>query len=294
MPRRAAAASAGTPPGRLSPELPPHAADDDAQRLAALSASRYARLMPATPAWPPKSLPRLFVRTPLDEGASVELDAGQANYLGNVMRLGVGAELLVFDGASGEWLARIAEAGRKRMTLTVERRTREPEAIPDVWLAFAPVKRTQTDWLVEKATELGAAKLLPVITQRTIAERVKLERLEAIAIEAAEQCGRTVLPEIAEPVSLKQLLACRDPERRLYFADEGGGEPAVATFAPGPALILTGPEGGFTDEERAAIRAAANSVAISLGPRILRAETAALAALAAFMAVAGDWRLIDT
>jgi len=250
--------------------------------------------MPATPAWPPKSLTRLFVRTPLGEGASVELDPAQANYLGNVMRLGVGAELLVFDGGSGEWLARVAEAAKKRMTLSVERRTREPETIPDVWLAFAPVKRTQTDWLVEKATELGAAKLLPVITQRTIAERVKLERLEAIAIEAAEQCGRTVLPEIAEPVSLKQLLACRDPGRRLYFADEGGGEPAATAFAPGSALILTGPEGGFTDEERAAIRAAANSVAISLGPRILRAETAALAALAAFMAVAGDWRLIDT
>ena len=133
--------------------------------------------MPATPAWPPKSLPRLFVRTPLSGGASVELDAAQANYLGNVLRLGVGAELLVFDGQSGEWLARVAEAGKKRMTLAVQRRTREPEANPDVWLAFAPVKRAQTDWLIEKATELGVAKLLPVITQRTVAERVKLERL---------------------------------------------------------------------------------------------------------------------
>src|SRR6185369_14188032 len=151
--------------------------------------------MPATPAWPPKSLPRLFVRTPLGDRAVVELDAGQANYLGNVMRLGVGCEVLIFDGQSGEWLARISEAGKKRMTLSVERRTREVEAVPDVWLAFAPVKRTQTDWLVEKATELGAARLLPVITQRTIAERVKLERLETIAIEAAEQCGRTRLPE---------------------------------------------------------------------------------------------------
>ena len=113
--------------------------------------------MPATPAWPPKSLPRLFVRTPLDEGATVELDTNQANYLGNVMRLGPGAELLVFDGRSGEWLARIADAGKKRMTLAVERRTREPETIPDIWLAFAPVKRAQTDWLVEKATELGVA-----------------------------------------------------------------------------------------------------------------------------------------
>jgi len=250
--------------------------------------------MPATPAWPLKSLPRLFVRQPLSDGAAVELVASQANYLGSVMRLGVGSELLVFDGQSGEWLARIVEASKKRMTLAVERRTREAEAVPDVWLAFAPVKRAQTDWLIEKATELGAAKLLPVMTQRTVAERVKLERLQTIAIEAAEQCGRTRLPEIAEPVSLKQLLAERDAARRLYFADEGGGEPASGTFVRGAALILIGPEGGFTDEERSLIRAAPNSVPVSLGPRILRAETAALAALAAFMAVAGDWRLIES
>jgi 16S rRNA (uracil1498-N3)-methyltransferase len=244
--------------------------------------------MPATPAWPPKSLPRLFVRAQLGEGVRVDLDAGQANYLGNVMRLGEGAELLVFDGSSGEWLARISEAGKKRMALTVERRTREPEAIPDVWLAFAPVKRTQTDWLVEKATELGAAKLIPVITHRTIAERVKLERLGSIAIEAAEQCGRTRLPTIDEPVSLAQFL--KQSDRPIYFADEGGGEPAASAFKPGPAVILTGPEGGFTDDERAAIRGVSNAIPVSLGPRILRAETAALAALAAYMAVAGDWR----
>ena len=246
--------------------------------------------MPATPAWPPKSLPRLFVRQPLSEGAAVDLDAGQANYLGNVLRMGAGAELLLFDGRSGEWLARVSDAAKKRMTLAVERRTREPEDIPDVWLAFAPVKRAQTDWLVEKATELGAARLMPVMTQRTVAERVRLDRLESIAIEAAEQCGRTRLPEIAEPVSLKQLLAERDTSRTLYFADEGGGEPVAGAFKPGPALILTGPEGGFTEDERAAIRAATNAVPVSLGPRILRAETAALAALTAYMALAGDWR----
>jgi len=249
--------------------------------------------MPATPAWPPRSLPRLFVRTPLCESVAIELDASQTNYLGNVMRLGVGAELLVFDGRSGEWLARIAEAGKKRMTLSVEQRTRDPEVIPDVWLAFAPVKRARTDWLVEKATELGAARLMPVMTQRTVAERVKLERLRAIAIEAAEQCGRTGLPEIVEPMNLRQLLSSGDG-RALYFADEGGGEPAAEAFKPDPALILIGPEGGFTEEERALVRAAPNSVAISLGPRILRAETAALAALAAYMAIAGDWVLIDT
>ena len=247
--------------------------------------------MPATPAWPPKSLPRLFVRMPLGEGARVELDQSQANYLGNVMRLSEGAELLLFDGSSGEWLGRVADAGRKRMTLTIERRTREAEIIPDVWLAFAPVKRTQTDWLVEKATELGVARLMPAITQRTIVERVKTERLESIAIEAAEQCGRTVLPLIDEPVALARLLERRDEGRALYFADENGGEPAASAFSSGPALLLTGPEGGFTDQERGLIRAADNAVAVSLGPRILRAETAALAALAAYMAVAGDWRL---
>ena len=245
--------------------------------------------MPATPAWPPRSLPRLFVRADLTEGSRVELDAGQANYLGNVMRLGEGAELLLFDGRSGEWLGRIAEAGKKRMVLTVDRRVREPETIPDMWLAFAPVKRTQTDWLVEKATELGVARLMPVVTQRTIVDRVNLDRLESIAIEAAEQCGRTIVPEIAEPVALPRLLKERDAERTLYFADEAGGEPAATAFRPGPALILTGPEGGFTDGEREAIRAAPNSVAISLGPRILRAETAALAALAAWMSAVGDW-----
>ena len=245
--------------------------------------------MPATPAWPPKSLPRLFVRAALREGASVALDAGQANYLGNVLRLAPGAELLVFDGLSGEWLAQIADAAKKRMTLTVERMTREPESIPDVWLAFAPVKRAQTDWLVEKATELGVARLVPIMTQRTVAERVRLDRLEAIAVEAAEQCGRTRVPQIVEPLQLKRFVEELDPSRHFYFADEGGGDAAASTFAEGPAVILVGPEGGFTEEERAFIRGMGAS-AISLGPRILRAETAALAALAVYMAVVGDWR----
>jgi len=246
--------------------------------------------MPATPAWPPKSLPRLFVRAPLSEGAAVELDAGQANYLGNVMRLGVGAELLLFDGSSGEWLGRVADAGKKRMALTIERRTRAAEAVPDLWLAFAPVKRAQVDWLVEKATELGVARLIPVVTQRTIVERVKPERMQAIAIEAAEQCGRTLLPEISGLLPLARLLKERSTSRRLYFADENGGEPAASAFSSGPSMILIGPEGGFTEEERALVRGAVNAVPVSLGPRVLRAETAALAAVSAWMACVGDWR----
>jgi len=245
--------------------------------------------MPATPAWPTKSLPRLFVATPLAKGASAELDSGQANYLGNVMRLGVGEHVLLFDGTSGEWIARIAEVGRKRMTLAVEDRTREQEQVPDCWLAFSPVKRAQTDWLVEKATELGIAQLQPVVTQRTIVERVKLERLRSIAIEAAEQCNRTSVPAIDEPMPLGTFLKGLSG-RTLYFADEAGGEAAAKAFSPGPAVILTGPEGGFTDDERAAIRAVPDAVSISLGRRILRAETAALAAVTAWMALAGDWR----
>ena len=244
--------------------------------------------MPATPAWPPRSLPRLFVRTPLSEGARVALDPAQANYIGKVMRLGPGDELLMFDGASGEWLARVTDAGKKHMTLEAERRTRPIEQVPGVTLAFAPVKRAQTDWLVEKATELGVARLQPVMTSRTVAERVKLDRLQAIAVEAAEQCGRTLLPIIEAPVALAAFL--KDNERPLYFADERGGEPVARAMQALPGSILIGPEGGFTDQERASVRDHPHSVAISLGPRILRAETAGLAALAILMAVAGDWR----
>ena len=246
--------------------------------------------MPAIPAWPPKSLPRLFVEATLSDGAAVTLDGPQANYLGNVLRLGVGGQVLLFDGTSGEWIATVAQMTRKSMQLTVERRTKAVEAVPDLWLAFAPVKRTQLDWLVEKATELGVARLMPVVTRRTVVERIKGERLRSIAVEAAEQCGRTILPVIDELVALERLLKDRDSGRMLYFADETGGEPMVTAFESGPGLILTGPEGGFTPEERELIRAAVGVKPISLGPRILRAETAALAAVAGWMAFAGDWR----
>ena len=246
--------------------------------------------MPATPAWPPRSLPRLFVQTALSTGARVELDAAQANYLGNVMRLKHGDRLLIYDRASGESLAEIVEAGKKRMTLAVDEPTRPQESVPDLWLAFAPVKKGRVDWLVEKAVELGVARLLPVVTQRTIVDKLNLERMRSHIVEAAEQCGRTSLAGIDPPMKLEALLKSRDPARTLYFADENGGDPVATAFKPGPALILTGPEGGFTPEEAAAIRSAPNARPVSLGPRILRAETAALAAVAAWMIAAGDWR----
>lgn len=245
--------------------------------------------MGAVPAWPPRSLPRLFVEVPLTGGAQVELDAAQANYLGNVLRLKEGGQLLVFDGLSGEWLAEVVEAGKRRMTLSVFEPSRPQESVPDLWLAFAPVKKGRVDWLVEKAVELGVARLLPVVTQRTIVDKLNLARMRAHIIEAAEQCGRTALAEIEAPVKLEVLLKGRDPTRTLYFADETGGHSTAETFAAGPSLILTGPEGGFTPDEAAAIRAAPNAKAISLGPRILRAETAALAAVATWMSAVGDW-----
>ncbi|HEX8468609.1 MAG TPA: 16S rRNA (uracil(1498)-N(3))-methyltransferase [Allosphingosinicella sp.] len=243
--------------------------------------------MPATPAWPPSSLPRLFVDQTLAEGSTLILDGPPANYLGNVLRLGSGAQVKLFDDRTGEWLAEIGEAGKKRMTLAVTQQLRAREPAPDLWLLFAPIKRGRIDWLVEKATELGVARLIPVITRRTIVERLNLDRLRAHIVEAAEQCERTALTELAEPQKLGVLLASWPGDRTLYFADENGGEPLSAE--PGPAAILVGPEGGFTEDERAAIRAMPAARPIGLGPRILRADTAALAAVAVWMRLAGDW-----
>jgi 16S rRNA (uracil1498-N3)-methyltransferase len=248
--------------------------------------------MPAIPAWPPSSLPRLFVGEALREGSVLTLDGGQANYLGNVLRLQPGAQVKLFDDRTGEWLAQITDAGKKRLTLAVTRHLRPREPVPDLWLLFAPIKKGPIDWLVEKATELGAARLLPVITQRTNVERLNLDRLRAHTVEAAEQCERTALPHLAEPVKLAALLRDWPGERTLFFADETGGAPFAAAAAAhaGPVAILIGPEGGFTPEEAAAVRALPQARAISLGPRILRAETAAAAALAVWMGAAGDWR----
>jgi 16S rRNA (uracil1498-N3)-methyltransferase len=247
--------------------------------------------MPATPAWPPSSLPRLYLAQTLSEGAALTLDGAPANYLGNVLRLTPGAEVKLFDDRTGEWLAEITEAGKKRVTLTITRHLRPREPVPDLWLLFAPIKRGRIDWLVEKATELGAARLVPVLTRRTIVDRLNLDRLHAHVVEAAEQCERTALTELAEPQKLEALLRAWPGERALYFADENGGAPFANAIAPGPAAILIGPEGGFTDEERTAIRALPQARPVSLGPRILRAETAAIAALSLWMGHAGDWNI---
>ena len=247
--------------------------------------------MPATPAWPPSSLPRLFVDQQLSEGLALTLDGAQANYLGAVLRLGAGAQVKLFDDRSGEWLGEITDAGKKRVVLRLTAHLREREPVPDVWLLFAPIKRGRIDWMIEKATELGADRLVPVITRRTIVDKVNLERLRAHAIEAAEQCERTALPMLSEPQKLEALLANWPGDRALLFADEAGGEPMSAGLTPGPAAILIGPEGGFTHEERAAIRAVPQARPVSLGPRILRADTAAVAALSLWIAGAGDWSL---
>jgi 16S rRNA (uracil1498-N3)-methyltransferase len=247
--------------------------------------------MIATPAWPPQSTPRLFVEQPLAEGAMVQVAGGQAHYLLSVLRTKAGDPVKLFDGHSGEWLA-VAEAiGKRDLVLAVQARLREAEAVPDLWLCAAPIKKGRIDWVAEKACELGVARLVPVLTRRTVIERINTDRLRTHMIEAAEQCGRTALPEMAEPIKLPALLRDWPAGRALYFADETGGEPALAAMRarPGAAAILIGPEGGFDSEERDAIRAVPDAVGISLGPRILRAETAAAAAVTLWMAAAGDW-----
>jgi 16S rRNA (uracil1498-N3)-methyltransferase len=246
--------------------------------------------MPATPAWPPASTPRLFVDQSLGDGVELRLDGAPANYLANVMRLKAGDPVRLFDDRTGEWLAEVRETAKRWIALAITGQLRARESVPDLWLLFAPVKKAPLDWLVEKATELGVARLHPVITQRTIVDRVNLDRLRTITIEAAEQCDRTALPEIAEPTKLDALLRNWPAERALLFADEAGGIPLVKVARPGPTAILIGPEGGFTDSERASIGAIAAATPVSLGPRILRAETAACAALALWMGAAGDWR----
>lgn len=247
--------------------------------------------MPATPAWPPRSAPRLFVAGPLSEGAAVVLEGGQAHYLGKVMRVAPGDAVMLCDDATGEWVARVSEAGKRSVVLAVESRTREREAVPDLWLCAALLKKPNFDLVLEKATELGVAEVRPVLTRRCVADKLNPERARTIVTEAAEQCARTALPVLNDTAKLDALLKGWPEGRALFFADEQGGAPAAAAFAahPGPAALLIGPEGGFDEAERAAIRAHPAASAISLGPRILRGETAAIAATALWMGVRGDW-----
>ncbi|MEL7199233.1 MAG: 16S rRNA (uracil(1498)-N(3))-methyltransferase [Pseudomonadota bacterium] len=272
--------------------------------------------MPATPAWPPKSAPRLFVDHELAMGLALQLEGKQAHYLGKVMRVKTGDAVIVCDNITGEWATRVTDKAKRSVSLEVAEQLRPREDVPDLWLCPALLKKDRFDLVLEKATELGAARIQPVITRRCVADKLNLDRASTVTTEAAEQCARTALPEVGEPLKLDALLKDWPEDRALFFADEGGGEPAAQAFGTresqrrlgppanerqhegGPSLrwdshrkaaILIGPEGGFDDAERAAIRAHPQATPISLGPRILRGETAAIAALSVWMTQAGDW-----
>jgi len=233
---------------------------------------------------------RLFVTADLGEGKATPLSDGQAHYLLHVMRAKQGDRLRLFNGRDGEWAAEITTVTKRGAIVTARVPTLPQAQVPDLWLVFAPVKKTPADYLAQKATELGVRKLQPVFTRRTIVTRLNEDRLLANAIEAAEQSDRVSVPEIAAPVKLEKLLAAWPAERRLYFCDEGGdAKPLAQAAEPGPAAILTGPEGGFDPAERELLRSRSFVVPVTLGPRILRADTAALAALAVWQSAAGDW-----
>jgi 16S rRNA (uracil1498-N3)-methyltransferase len=237
---------------------------------------------------------RLFVEEALSAGRSLVCTADQANYLKNVLRMRSGDGVLVFNGRDGEWRTTLNEAGKRGVTLAVDTQTRAQTAGPDIDYLFAPLKRARLDYMVQKAAELGVARLRPVLTRYTVAERVNGERMRANAIEAAEQCGILHVPDVDEPVKFAALLDGWDPARRLIFCDEGAAvrDPVAAlqAVAPGPIAVLIGPEGGFAPEERERLLAQSYVVPVSLGPRVMRADTAAVAALTLVNAVLGDWR----
>lgn len=237
---------------------------------------------------------RLFVAAALEPGGALILDEGQSHYLLHVLRARIGDWVLLFNGRDGEWQGEITATSKRGVTVTLHAQTAAQADVPDVWLLFAPVKKTPSDYLAQKATELGARKLQPVFTRRTIVTRLNQERLLANAVEAAEQSARLTVPEIGEAIALEKLLDIWPGERRIFFCDEGGDAKPLAQAArdvgEGPCAILTGPEGGFDPSERENLRGRAFITPVTLGPRILRADTATLAALAIWQSVRGDWR----
>jgi 16S rRNA (uracil1498-N3)-methyltransferase len=242
--------------------------------------------------------PRLFLDAALAPGARVVLDRAQANYLVNVMRVRAGEGVLVFNGREGEWRASLVIEGSKRAALAVSEQTRLQTPPTDLHYLFAPLKAARLDYMVQKAVEMGASRLQPVLTRHTQVQRVNLARMRANAVEAAEQCGILHLAEIGEPTTLAKAVGACEPSRLLVFCDEDAEvrDPVAALAAargsggPVPLVVLIGPEGGFTEEERAGLMQRPKVVRLSLGPRILRADTAAVAALALVGAVLGDWR----
>lgn len=236
---------------------------------------------------------RLFVEAGLGPGAEVALTADQAHYLFVVMRLGEGDAVAAFNGRDGEWIMAARALGRRGGALVALRPGQPQRTPPDLWLLFAPIRKARTDFIVEKAAELGCARVLPVFTRFTVAERLRADRLRAHAVEAAEQCGETWVPEVAEPARLDAALDAWDPRRRLMFCDETrGARPAQLALAEaprGPWAILIGPVGGFAPEEAARLRAAPFVTPVTLGPRVLRADTAAVAAITLWQAALGDW-----
>ena len=237
---------------------------------------------------------RLYVEADLAGGGTVACTPAQTNYLRNVLRLKAGGTVLVFNGRDGEWRAELLDLGKRAAGLLVGARMREQEGGPDIDYLFAPLKRARLDYMVEKAAEMGVARLRPVLTRRTVAERVNLERMRANAIEAAEQCGILRIPEVHAPEQLARVMAAWDAARPLVFCDEDSDEAcpftALARIKPGPVAVLIGPEGGFDSPERELLSSQPFVTRISLGPRILRADTAAVAVLALVNAVLGDWR----
>jgi len=237
--------------------------------------------------------PRLYVTPALAQGLRLDLSPEHTHYLANVMRRRAGDEVLVFNGVDGEWRASITELAKRTVTLELQGQSRTQDTAVDVWLMFAPIKRQRVDLVAEKATEMGASRLQPVITRRTNAERVNLGRLQAHAVEAAEQCGILNVPRVMTPQPLERLLGEWDVARRILFCDESGVAPpareVLGRGSRGPWAVLVGPEGGFDEAERAMLNAMPCAGAASLGPRILRADTAAVAALALFQAALGDW-----